>query len=498
MIARSSIDKTAFVLYNGSQRARGILAPFPSNADRKGGSLMATKTVDMLHGGIAGKVLRFTLPLMFSGLLQALYSAADLLVIGQWAGDKALAAVGATVSVYSIIINLFMGLSVGVDVLASRAMGLGNRQDLRGIIDTAVLSSVLVGIPVALLGIGLTEPLLSLLNTPHANGVFEGAAQYMKICFLGTPFLMAFNFSSAILRTRGETRRPFLYLSLAGAVNVGLNLFFVAVCGLSVVGVALDTVISQLLSALLILIDLCRGKDEFHFSLRRARFSFRILGRMFRIGILVGLQNAIFGISNSFLQSGVNSLGDAAIAGSAAADKLEELIWVAVSSFQYAGVTFISQNAVARKYGRVKRIALSIVGMSVLSGVLFGGGLFLLREPVLSVFIPKDPAAMGYALDRACITYPLYFIASFMAVLPSVVQGLGYHSAPAMINVMGVCVLRVVWRFTVFPAFGTLVSLFSVFPVSWTVTSLSLFCAVLLSFRAVKRRYPPPADADSA
>ena len=448
--------------------------------------------MDMLNGKIAEKILRFTLPLMLSGLLQALYSAADLLVIGQWGSETALASVGATVSVYSIIVNLFMGLSVGVDVLASRAVGLGDRGELRRVIDTAVLSAVLVGIPVALLGIGLSEPLLTLLGTPRENGVLAGAARYMQICFLGVPFLLSFNFCSAILRTRGETRRPFFYLMLSGALNVGLNLFFVAGCRLSVVGVALGTVISQLLSALLILIDLCRGKDDFRFAPRGARISPRILGQMFRIGLLAGLQNAIFGIANSFLQSGVNSLGDAAIAGSAAAEKIEDLIWVAVSSYQYAGVTFISQNVAARKYSRVGRIAFTLLWMSVLSGALFGGGLYLLREPVLSVFIPNDPACMSFALERAGVSYPLYFLASLMAVLPSAIRGLGYHTAPAAINVFCICVLRVLWRYTVFPAVGTLTSLFAVFPVTWTISGAALFLAFFLAFRGAKRRFPPP------
>ena len=452
---------------------------------------MATKTVDMLHGGTVGKIWRFTLPLMLSGLLQALYSAADLLVIGQWASESALASVGATVSVYSIIINLFMGLSVGVDVLASRAVGLGDRGSLRRVIDTAVLSSLLVGIPVALLGIGLTSPLLSLLGTPHENGVFAGAAQYMQVCFLGVPFLLAFNFCAAILRTRGETRRPFLYLTLAGGVNVGLNLFFVAVCHLSVLGVALGTVISQFLSALLIFLDLCRGKDEFRFVLRGARIAPRILGQMFRIGLLAGLQNAIFGIANSFLQSGVNSLGDAAIAGSAAAEKVEDLIWVAVSSYQYAGVTFISQNVAARKYSRARRIAFSLLWMSVLSGALIGGGLYLWKEPVLSVFIPSDPVAMTFAVERASVSYPLYFIASLMAVLPSAIRGFGYHTAPAAINVVCICVFRVIWRYTVFPSSPTLTTLFTVFPVTWTVSGAALLLCFFLAFRATKRRHPP-------
>ncbi len=444
----------------------------------------------MLNGGIVKKILRFTLPLMLSGLLQALYSAADLLVIGQWADGGAVASVGATISVYSIIINLFMGLSVGVDVCASRAVGTGDEAALRRTIDTAVFAAVLVGVPVTLLGIGVSEPLLVLMNTPREGGVLDGAALYMRVCFIGVPFLLLYNFCAAVLRARGETRRPFLYLTISGVVNVGLNLFFVAVCGLSVLGVALGTVISQALSASLIFIDLCRSRDAFSFSLRRARFSPSTLWRMMRVGLPAGLQTALFSISNSFLQSGVNSLGDVAIAGSAAAEKLEELIWVSAASFQYAAVTFVSQNAGARKYDRVRRIALVTPLMGVITALLVGWCLYLLRTPLFSVFIPDNPAAMAYAVERASITYPLYFIAGCMAVAPALIQGLGYNALPAAVNVVGICVFRVIWRFTVFPRYNTIRSLFLVYPITWTMVSTTLILALLLVYRAVKRRYP--------
>lgn len=450
---------------------------------------MATKApMDMLHGGIVKKILRFTLPLMLSGLLQALYSAADLLVIGQWASGNATAAVGATTSVYSIIINLFMGVSVGVDVLSSRAVGMGDDSALRRTIDTAVIASFLVGVPVAILGILTTAPLLSLMDTPTAGGVFEGAALYMRICFLGVPFLLLYNFCAAVFRTRGETRRPFLYLAIAGAANVALNIFFVAVCHLDVAGVALGTVISQLLSALLILIDLCRGKDAFHFSFRRAKMSFGCLGQMLRIGLLAGFQTAIFSISNSFLQSAINSLGEAAIAGSAAAEKLEDIIWVSVSSFQYAAVTFISQNAGAGQYDRVKRTAVSTILMGVLTGLIVGGGLFLLRRPALSIFIPGNEAAMAFALERASITYPLYFLAGCIAVVPSTIRGLGYHTLPAAINIVGICVLRVLWRYLIFPQYNTLHALFLVYPVTWSITGAALLLTFCVVFCGVTRR----------
>lgn len=456
-----------------------------------------TRDMDMLSGGVFRKVLLFTLPLLFSGLLQAVYNAADLIVVGNFVGDDAVAAVGATVSVYNAIINLFMGLSVGVDVACSYQYGMGNRRGVKEVIDTAIVSCLFVGVAVTAVGFFVSRPLLEMLGTQQA--VIDQAALYMRTVFFGVPFTMLYNFCAAVLRTKGDTRHPFYYLTIAGVLNVVLNVVFVAFFGMGVLGVAVATVIAQFVSALLALLQLIRGKDLFSFRLRGLSFSWARLRAIFTVGLLAGIQSSIFSIANSFLQAGVNSLGKEQMAGSSATETLENFVWIALSAFQYAAVTFVSMNVGAGKLDRVKKINRVTVASAAAMGLVGGVGVYLLRRPLLMLFVQGE-AALAYGEERVCIVFPLYVFAGVMAILPSTIRGMGHSLSPAVITITGICVVRVAWYLVVFPLSPSLRTLYAIYPISWIITDIALYIDYLVVYRKKKRQFALAAQrqAESA
>ncbi len=455
---------------------------------------MKTKEIDMLNGNIVKSVLLFTIPMMLSGILQSLYNAADMIVVGQFVGDNALAAVGATATIYGVIINLFMGFSVGIDVVCSFCHGAGDEDGVRETVHTAVIAALILGAGVFFVGWFATPALLTLMKTPTEAGVYDGAVTYLRIVFIGAPFTVFYNFCAAILRTAGDTRRPFFYLASCGALNVVLNIFFVTVCQMGVAGVATSTALTQGLSALLIFVRLCRMGGIFSFSFRHLRFSASRFTRIFYIGILAGVQNAIFSISNSFLQSAVNTFGPAAMAGNTAVDTVENLLWVTCSSFQYAAVTFISKNVSAGKPERVRKIFLVTLLFAVGTALFFGGICRLFARTVISVFIRGGEEAMTYALGRASITFPLYFLAGCMSVLPSVIRGLGHSVSPTIVNLVTVCGVRIGWVYTVFRLFPRISTLYIVHPLTWALTSAVLLIIYFVNYRRfVKTVTPAPA-----
>ncbi len=454
-----------------------------------------TRDIDMLHGGLWKKILCFTIPLMLSGLLQTVYNAADMVVVGKFVGDDALAAVGATSALYNIVVNLFMGLSVGIDVLSARLHGCGDERGVRETVDTAVISSLVIGLAVAALGVSITGPVLQWMGTPTENGVYEGAVTYLTIVFSGIPFTMIYNFLSAILRTQGDTRAPFLYLTIAGLLNIGLNVLFVAAFGMGVSGVAWATLISQALSAVLVFLRLWRSTGLFSFRFRGAHFSFRRFRSIFAIGILAGIQNAIFSFSNAFMQAGVNSLGNTVMAGSTAAETVENFLWMTASAFQYAAATFISKNAAAGYMDRVRRVfyITTLAGGAI--GLVLGVGAYLTGPQLFTLFLDGEGDALPYAMQRAAVTYPFYFLAAIMGTVPSAIRGLGHSVSPTVITISGVCVLRVLWCYTVFAAHPRLNVLYTVHPITWGITVAALLVAYGFYYRAACRALRDPAPA---
>ncbi len=446
------------------------------------------KNIDMVNGGLFKKIVLFTIPIMLQGILQSLYNSADLVIVSNFAEESALPAVGATSSIYNVLLSLFLGIAAGVDVLTSFNYGRKNHENVKKTIDTAVIVAPILGIIVSIIGFFLAEPVLVLMDTPTEAGVLDGAVTYIKILMLGVPFTLLYNFCAAVFRTAGQTQKPFIYLVISGAANVLLNLLFVAAFHLGVVGVAVATVISQIFSALLILIDLLKKEGLFSFSFKKISFSWHIFGKMIAIGLPAGFQNGVFSLANSFLQAGVNSFGNDAIAASTAVSTVEGLMWVTLLSFQSTTMTFISQNLGAGKLDRVKKVFATTFMMSLVLGVILGVGTFLLQEPILKIFIKDNPAAMAYGYERLKMTFPIYFLAGIMSLLPGAIRGLGYSLPPSIISLIGACGVRIVWVYTVFEKHHTLAVLYLVHPITWIITDIALVINLIICYRKVKKR----------
>jgi len=441
-----------------------------------------TRSVDMINGGLFKKIIVFTIPIMLQGLLQSVYNAADLIIVGQFSGDVALAAVGATSSIYNVIIGLFMGISAGVDVISSFYFGMRDEKSVKKTIDTSVILAPILGLVVMIIGFFVAEPVLSLMNTPQ-GGVLEGATTYLQIVMVGVPFSMTYNFCAAVYRTAGETKRPFIYLVASGLLNVLLNFLFCAVFDMGVVGVAIGTVASQALSAILIFVDLLRNKGLFSFSFKNMEFCWHKLKRIVAIGIPAGLQSAAFSLSNVFLQSGVNSFGDHAIAGSTAVGTIEGLMWVTLTSFINATTTFTSQNVAAGKVERARKAFRYTLIVAASLGLVLGLGMFLGKKWIMAIFIKDNPIAVEFGYQRLKYTFPLYFLAGIMGIMPGAIRGHGSSLSPSLITIFGTCGIRIIWVFTVFEAYKDLSILYLVHPITWVFTIVALTINYIIVLR---------------
>ena len=448
---------------------------------------MAQK-IDMLNGKLFKKIIIFTIPIMLQGLLQSIYNSADVVIVGQFSGDVALSAVGATTSIFNVMVGLFMGFSAGVDVASSHDYGKGDYSSVKKVIDTAVVLAPIMGILVTIMGIFAAGPILTLMGTPAEDGVLEQATLYLQILMLGVPFSMIFNFCAAILRTAGETNKPFIYLASSGILNVLLNLLFCGVFNLGVVGVSVATVISQVVSSIMIFINLLVNKGLFSFSFKKIEFSWKHLGRISAVGLPSGLQSAAFSLSNVFLQTGVNSFGNDAIAGSTAVNTIEGLMWVTLSSFQNATTTFVSQNVGAKNLARARKVVIYTISMTAILGIVLGLGSFLAKDLILAIFIKDNPMAVQYGYERLAYTFPLYFLAGIMSVMPGAIRGHGYSVSPSIITLTGACGLRILWVYTVFPIFNTLKMLYLIHPITWVVTNIALFINYFIVLHIQKKK----------
>lgn len=452
-----------------------------------------TRSVDMINGGLFKKIVVFTIPIMLQGLLQSVYNAADLVIVGQFSGEVALAAVGATTSIYNVIIGLFMGISAGVDVISSFYYGMRDEKSVKKTIDTAVILAPILGLVVMVVGIFVAGPVLGIMDTP-SGGVLEGATTYLQIVMIGVPFSMLYNFCAAIYRTAGETKRPFIYLVISGLLNVLLNLLFCAGFDMGVEGVAIATVVSQVASAIMIFADLLRNKGLFSFSFKNIEFCVHKLKRMIAIGIPAGLQSAAFSLSNVFLQYGVNYYGDDAIAGSTAVSTVEGLMWVTLTSFVNATTTFTSQNVAAGKVDRARRAFRYTLLLTGGLGIFLGLGMFFGKSLIMSIFITDNPAAVAFGYQRLKYTFPLYCLAGIMGIMPGAIRGHGSSLSPSLITIFGTCVIRVVWVFTVFEAYKSdietgLSILYLVHPLTWvfTIAALTINYVIVLK-RTIKKQ----------
>lgn len=439
--------------------------------------------MDMTDGPLLGKILIFSVPLMLSGILQLLFNAADIIVVGRFAGNRALAAVGSTSALINLLINVFVGLSVGVNVLVARYYGAQKEKDVRETVHTAVLTSIVSGLILVVMGLCLARPLLRLMGTPA--DVLNQSVLYMRIFFLGMPVLMVYNFGAAILRAIGDTRRPLYFLFASGVVNVVLNLFFVIGLKMGVDGVAWATVISEHISALLVLKSLTDAPGALKLDLKQLRIYPGKLKRIVKIGLPAGMQGAIFSISNVLIQSSVNSFGSIAMAGNTASANIEGFVYTAMNAVYQTNLSFTSQNLGGRRYSRINKIMYICLGVVTVVGVTLGTAAVLGGNALLGIY-SSDPQVLHYGMLRLEIICGTYFLCGIMDCMVGSLRGLGYSMIPMFVSLTGACGFRVLWIFTVFAAYRSLDVLYLSYPVSWTITAI----AHLVTFHKIRRKIP--------
>ena len=437
--------------------------------------------MDMCSGSLLPKILLYSLPLMLSGILQLLVNAADEVVVGRFAGNDALAAVGSTSSLINLLVNVFMGLSVGTNVMVARFYGAGQKKELEEMVHTAILTSIVSGVILIFVGLALSRPALLMMDTPE--NVIDQSVLYIRIYFVGMPAMMLYNFGSAVLRAVGDTRRPLYFLMIAGVINVVLNLFFVISLSMGVAGVALATIISQTISAILVLLCLMRTESDYRVELKKLRIVKDKMLKMIQIGLPAGMQGALFSVSNVLIQSSVNSFGSIAMAGNTAAQNLEGFVYTAMNALHQTCISFTGQNYGAKQYKRMGKILLICQGCVIVVGVLMGTGVYLAGGTLLKLYSP-DPEVIQYGMLRLsyiCITYAL---CGMMDVMVGSLRGMGYSIMPMLVSLTGACLFRIVWIMTIFKAHHSLEILYVSYPISWGLT----FAAHLLCFLVVYGR----------
>ena len=438
----------------------------------------------MLNGPLAGPIILFALPLALSSMLQQLFNAADTAVVGRFASSQAMAAVGSNSSVINLVVALFVGLSVGTNVVIASLIGRGRKEEIPTAVHTAVVVALISGVLLLFVGIGIARPMLTLMNTPE--DVLDLAVLYLRIYFLGMPFIMLYNFGAAILRSKGDSTRPVYALICGGVLNVLLNLLLVIVFHLHVIGVASATVTSNVVSSFLVMWFLLHEEDEFRLNPKNLQIHRGYLMQMFRIGLPAGLQGVVFSLSNTVIQSGVNSFGSSASAGSAAALNFEIIAYYIGNSFNQATVTFTSQNYAAGKYDRVKKvfrlaILFTVIGAGTLDFLFIAG-----RHFTLSLFT-TDPEVFKYAVIRFTHILAFQWMVSSYEISGSAMRGMGYSMTPTVITIFGTCVFRIFWVLTLFPRHRDFGFLLYVYPASWLITG----SLVLLAYFLVCRKAMP-------
>lgn len=448
---------------------------------------MAQKSLatDLTTGPMLKKIVLFSLPLAASSILQLLFNAADVIVVGRFAGSTALAAVGSNGALINLLVNLFVGLSLGANVVAARCFGAKDESGVQDTVRTSVTLGLGSGIVLAAAGFLASRGLLELMSCPE--DVIELSALYLKIYFLGMPAAMLYNFCAALLRAVGDTRRPLICLAVSGLVNVGLNLVFVIGFHMSVAGVALATIISQAVSAAMVVSLLVKEQGALRLDLHHLGLHQGTLRQILRIGLPAGLQSTVFSLSNVVIQSSINSFGSVIVAGNSAASNLEGFIYTGMNAFAQAAVTFTSQNIGARRYDNLDRVMRNCLLCAVGVGAVLGGGAYLCGESLLH-FYSSDPAVIAAGLARMEIICTFYFVCGCMDTLASGLRGRGYSVLPMVVSLVGSCLLRVVWVATIFQTFHTTTVLYLSYPVSWALTAAAHLVCLLVVRRKTQQQ----------
>ena len=449
---------------------------------------MAEKTarisyrMDMTEGPLTTKIIKFTIPVMLSGILQLLFNTADVIVVGRFTGKTALAAVGSTGSLINLLVSLFIGLSIGTNVLVARYQGAKDDKAVSETVHTSIALGIVGGLILLIVGIVATRPLLEMMATPE--DVIDQSTLYMRILFFGMPLNLILNFGAAILRAIGDTKRPLYYLTIAGVINLFLNIFLVTVFSLGVAGVAIATVISEGVSCVLILLCLKHETGAIRLYFNRIKINPSKCVDIMKIGLPAGLQGCIFSISNVLIQSSVNSFGSTVMAGNTAASNIEGFVYVSMNSLHQTCISFTSQNFGAGKFKRIKKVLINCLAIVAITGLVLGNSAYFFGKYLLSAY-NNEAEVVSYGLIRLSIISTMYFLCGLMDVMVGAMRGIGYSILPMIVSLVGACGLRIVWIYTVFAKFRTLDILFISYPVTWTITFLSH----LVCYYIVTRKY---------
>ncbi|MBO4326123.1 MAG: MATE family efflux transporter [Clostridia bacterium] len=450
--------------------------------------MLKRSDINMTEGPLLKNVILYTLPIIFTGILQLLFNAADLVVVGRFRGSVCVAAVGSTGALINLIINMFIGLSVGAGVTVAQAKGADDGEGMHRAVHTAILTALISGVILTAIGIPLAEEFLEMMDTPYE--VLPLSAKYMRIYFAGIISSMVYNYGAAILRALGDTRGPLMFLTIAGIVNVGLNLMFVLLFGMDVDGVAWATVISQTIAASLVLISLSRRDDRARFRIKDLRIYKDSLLNIMKIGLPAGFQSVMFNISNVIIQSSVNSFDSVAVSsGNSSAANIEGFVYVSMNAFHQTALNFAGQNIGAGKNWRVRKILLCCLGCVTAFGLTLGVTGYLLGRPLLSIYIVDSEEAIKYGLTRLSFICLPYFLCGLMDVTTGALRGMGSSFVPMVITVLGVCVLRIVWIYTVFSIseFHTLEILYSSYIITWVVSFIAQMTAFNVVYKKIQK-----------
>ena len=421
----------------------------------------------MCNGSILDKLISFSIPLMLSGILQLLFNAVDIIVVGRFTGSEALAAVGSTTALINVFVNFFIGISLGSNVLAARFFAAGKDKEMSETVHTAITLALISGVGMGIIGVLAAKGALMLMDTP--DNILNLSTLYMRIYFVGMPFFMLYNYGAAILRAVGDTKRPLLFLIISGSVNVVLNLIFVIRFHMGVAGVAIATVISQAISCVLVLRCLYRTESSYQLRFSRLGMKAKYVKQIFQVGVPAGIQSTIINFSNVLLQSSVNSFGSVAMAGYTAANNILGFLYVSINSVTQACMSFTSQNYAVRRFKRMDKILLECLGLTVAVSLVFGGGSYLFGSELMHIYT-KSADVVACGVDIMLYTTVTYFLCGLMDLFPGALRGMGHSAVPMILSVIGTVGTRIVWIYLVFPYHRALDFLFISYPVSWLLT----------------------------
>ena len=434
--------------------------------------------IDMCNGTLMDKLISFSLPLMLSGILQLLFNAVDIIVVGRFTGSQALAAVGSTTALINIFTNLFIGISLGANVLAARFYASGKEKEMSETVHTSITLALISGLVMALAGVLLARFALNVMGTP--NDVIDQSVLYMRIYFLGMPFFMLYNYGAAILRAVGDTKRPLFFLVISGMTNAVLNLVLVIVFHMGVAGVAIGTIVSQLISSILVLRCLYTSNTSYRLYFSKLGIKTQYLKQIFQVGIPAGIQSTVINLSNALLQSSVNSFGSVAMAGYTAANNIFGFLYMSVNAVTQSCMSFTSQNYGVKKLKRMDRVLLDCMILSVGVTLTLGCGAYFFGPELLKIYT-SDADVIRCGVEVLAFTTVPYFCCGIMDLLPGALRGMGYSGVPMILSIIGTVGTRIVWIFGLFPAHRSLSFLFISYPVSWILTILMqavCFCFV--------------------